>query len=100
MFPVASSKSTDAAKAESPTGFCATTSVIGRSTAKRRRSPLTEYCGAGNVTFSPRRRAAPDDETGEAHKQAVLEGKPAFRAVGSLARAGRYFAAAFFLAAQ
>ena len=32
---------------------CAVASAIGRSSAKLRRSPLTEYCRAGNVTFRP-----------------------------------------------
>jgi hypothetical protein len=33
--------------------FCAVASVVGRSNAKLRRSPLTEYWRAGNVTLRP-----------------------------------------------
>src|SRR5437879_6285912 len=48
-----SSYSLYASSTSSRTRFCALVSTIGRSSAKLRRSPLTAYWRAGNVTLRP-----------------------------------------------
>ena len=50
---LSSSYSAYACSTRSRTRSCAAASAIGRSSAKLRRSPLTEYWRAGNVTLRP-----------------------------------------------
>ena len=48
-----SSHSRKASRIRSRILFCAVVSTISRKSATERRSPLTAYCRAGNVTFRP-----------------------------------------------
>ena len=65
--------------------FCAVVSTIGRSSAKLRRSPLTLYCRAGNVTFRPPAAAPfPDGEADQLAGRRVGLGEVQF-GVGELA---------------